>query len=110
MYSLQQLQAQLQSQLDQVNQMINKPAATPAPAPNIEQMINSAVQRQIAAIAPPVTIVSALGAGMSLEDQRWVSTNLNVLPVFLQSPEGREVIEITLDAFKKHCGIEKNPQ
>ena len=67
-------------------------------------MINAAVQRQIAAIAPPVTIVAAIGAGMSLGDQKWLNANLNSLPQFLQTPEGRDVIQITLDDYKKYHG------
>lgn len=104
MYNLQQLQQQLQGQLEQVNQMINKPAMAPAPQQNIESMINAAVQRQIAAIAPPVSIVSAIGAAMSLTDQQWVSANLANLPAFLQTSEGKEIIGLTLEGFKKHCG------
>jgi hypothetical protein len=105
-YNLQQLQQQLQSQLDQVNQMISKPAVQPAPAQNIEAMISAAVQRQIAAMAPSVSLMTAIGAGMSEDDQRWLSTKLNGLPAFLQTSEGKEIIALTLEAYKKHHGEE----
>lgn len=104
MYNLQQLKSQLEQQLNSVNAMIDKPAIQPAPVTNIESMIQAAVQRQIAAIAPPITIMSALGAGMSVDDQKWVSANLNQLPAFLQTTEGKDLIGMTVDAFKTYCG------
>lgn len=105
MYNLQQLKMQLEQQLAQVNGMISQPALQPAPAQNIEAMIATAVQKQIAAIAPPVTIMAAIGGHLGIEDQRWVSANLNNFSQFLQTQDGREVVMLALDGFKNFCGV-----
>lgn len=102
--NLMQLQANLKSQLDQVNSLLT--AQKPVAQPNINDMITQAVQKQMANLAPAATLLNSIGSGMSIEDQQWLSANLNKLPEFFGAGEGKEVLGLAIEAYKKYCGVE----
>lgn len=88
--------------------------------PNVQLLIQQEVQRQIAnmqlqqpampmqpQVPPGVAIMQAVGNQMTINDQRWLSANLGDLPSFLGTQEGREVIHLALDGFRKYMGVEQ---
>lgn len=103
--NLLQLQANLKSQLEQVNSLLT--AQKPVSQPNINDLINQAVQKQMASLAPAANLLNSIGAGMSIDDQKWLSANLSKLPDFFSAGEGKEVLGLALDAYKSYCGVGK---
>ncbi|WP_058912851.1 hypothetical protein [Entomohabitans teleogrylli] len=95
----------------------------PQPVPNIQQLIQQEVQRQLSLqqqpqpavinqtpapaqpAHPAVAVLNSIGGQMTVNDQQWLSANLNGLPGFFATQDGKEVIQLALSGFKKHMGI-----
>lgn len=103
--NLLQLQSNLEAQLKQVNSLLT--AQKPVQQPNINDLINQAVHRQIGNMSPAIILLNSIGSGMNVDDQKWLSANLSKLPDFFSAGEGKEVLGLALDAYKSYCGIVK---
>lgn len=94
--------------------------------PNIQQLIQQEIQRQIASmqpqypqqqlmppaqqqppVSPGVAILSAIGNVMTVGDQQWLSANLNGLPGFFNTADGRELVQMAISGYRKHMGAEE---
>ncbi|MDQ7104189.1 hypothetical protein REA38_11575 [Serratia sp. MF2] len=94
--------------------------------PNFQLLIQQEIQRQLGAYqqqqgyqgalpmlappaAPPVppgaAILSAIGGVMTENDQRWLSANIGGLPAFFNTSDGKELVNLAISTYKKHCGI-----
>lgn len=110
-------QQNLQNQLNQVNNMISQQAVQQTPqvaqqsvqqgsaeALNIEQLVNSAVQKQLGQLvaSPATTILAAIGSALTEEDQIWLSGKLDRLPEFIKTKDGKESVELLVGSFKSY--------
>lgn len=109
-------QQSLQMQLQQVNNLINQQPITPQQTQqasqqqgnqnnlNIEQLVNSAVQKQLGQLvaSPATTILASIGSALTEEDQIWLSGKLERLPEFIKTKDGKESVELLVGSFKNY--------
>lgn len=95
--------------------------------PNIQLLIQQEIQRQLSSvmpqqqqqapmlmppaqqpqISPGQAILSTIGGHLTQSDQIWLSNNLNGLPGFFNTQDGRELIQLAISGYKRHMGIEE---
>lgn len=115
-------------QLDALRQQIAQPYQQPympqqqmqqqQQMPNFQLLIQQEIQRQLSgmvpqqapALMPPaqppgVAILSAIGGVLTQNDQLWLSGNLNGLPGFFNTADGRELIQLAIAGYKRHMGV-----
>lgn len=111
-------QQNLQNQLNQINNMISQQQLPQQPtsqqavqqgsaeALNIEQLVNSAVQKQLGQLvaSPATTILASIGSALTEEDQIWLSGKLDRLPEFIKTKDGKESVELLVGSFKSYIG------
>src|SRR5574343_15137 len=98
MQNLLSLQKSLRDQLAQVDSLITRNSQPQNQ--NLEAMVNQAVQRQLSNVLNPFnTILSSIGECLSKENQEWLSSNLDKLPQFIRSDEGKETINLLLESY-----------
>lgn len=87
--------------------------------PNIQLLIQQEIQRQLSmapqqqALMPPaqpqvppgIAIMQAVGNQMTVGDQQWLSANLNGLPGFFNTTDGRELVALAISGYKRHMGV-----
>jgi hypothetical protein len=94
--------------------------------PNIQLLIQQEIQRQLSSVmpqqqapmlmppaqqqpqvSPGQAILSTIGGHLTQSDQIWLSNNLNGLPGFFNTQDGRELIQLAISGYKRHMGIEE---
>lgn len=126
-------QNSLQTQLNQVNAILNQyqqpqqptqavqqPVTQNSPAVNpqqqalieLELMIDKIVKNNLAERSnqtqqSPIfnNLLSAIGENLSQDDQVWLSSNMEGLPDFLRTQEGKDVIDFVMESYKSYHGV-----
>lgn len=91
--------------------------------PNIQLLIQQEIQRQLGMapqqqqqqlmppaqpqMSPGQAILSTIGGHLTQADQVWLSNNLNGLPGFFNTTDGRELIQLAISGYRKHMGAEE---
>ena len=85
-------------------------AAAIQPAQDISKLVAAEVQRQLAGLqqqvavaaqSPDVGILRAMGEVLPESEQIWLRDNLAGLPAFLASEDGRGVVELMVESYRK---------
>jgi hypothetical protein len=103
----------LLNQINELDTQLTKfeaPAQHQAPAQEISKLVAAEVQRQLAGIqqqvqaaaqSPDIGILRAMGEVLPESDQLWLRDNLSGLPKFLASDDGRGVVELMIESYRK---------
>lgn len=101
--------SELESQITKFDPPAQAATAT-QPAQDISKLVAAEVQRQLAGIqqqaqaaaqSPDVGILRAMGEVLPHDDQLWLRDNLAGLPAFLASEDGRGVVELMVESYRK---------
>jgi hypothetical protein len=101
------------SELESQITKFDPPTTAPQPQPqaqDISKLIAAEVQRQLAgfqqqvqaaAQSPDIGILMAMGEVLPESDQLWLRDNLSGLPKFLASADGKGVVELMIESYRK---------
>ena len=77
-----------------------KPSAPLNPSPSLQELVAAEVAKHIAPPNPMTSMLALVGQAFNSEQQLWISANLNQIPSFIQSGNGKAALGMLLEEFQ----------
>lgn len=98
----------VENQLNQYNPPQQNQQIAPINGQELQRTVESEVkkqltmlQNQMAARLPDSSLLEAMGAVLKYDDQIWLKDNLSGLPKFLSSEDGKGIVELLVETYRK---------